>query len=185
MSTIMLENVRLSFPSLWTAKAFSEGQKPKYSCNFLLDREKDSEQIKKFKKHIVAKAKDAFGANIPKNLPVCLEDGTEKPYDGYENAMFIRAASNMRPQIIDRDRSALVEEDGRPYAGCYVNAAVSLWAMNNQYGKRISCNLSAIQFVRDGEPFGDGGINTEDHFKDLSAETSADVEDDDDDFLST
>tara|TARA_A100000172_G_scaffold78746_1_gene64708 strand:+ start:785 stop:1330 length:546 start_codon:yes stop_codon:yes gene_type:complete len=181
----MIENVRLSFANaIWTAKAFSEGQKPKYSCNLLLDKDKDAEQIKSFKAKIKEKAKEAFGEKIPKGLPVCLEDGESKPYDGYENAMFIRAASNMRPQIIDRDRSALVEEDGKPYAGCYVNAAVSLWAMDNKYGKRISCNLTALQFVKDGDRFGDGGINTNEHFKDISKETIADVEDDDDDFLS-
>ena len=39
MSTIMLKSVRLSFPQIWTPKAYLEGQTPKFSANFLLDKD--------------------------------------------------------------------------------------------------------------------------------------------------
>jgi hypothetical protein len=61
--------------------------------------------------------------------------------------------------IIDRDKSPLAEEDNRIYAGCYVNAIFSLWAQNNQYGKRINAQLDGVQFAKDGEPFADGGVS--------------------------
>jgi hypothetical protein len=65
-----------------------------------------------------------------------------------------------------------------------VNAAVSLWVQNNQWGKRINCNLNAIQFVRDGDSFGAGATKADSVFDDISSETAADVEDEGDDFLS-
>ena len=45
MSIIQLKNVRLSFPQIWTPKAYMEGQKAKYSANFLLDKDSQADQI--------------------------------------------------------------------------------------------------------------------------------------------
>ena len=183
-TTIMLKSVRLSFPQIWTPKAYLEGQTPKFSANFLLDKDVDAKQIEAFREHIKQAAMEGFAGKPPKGIKVCLGDGEEKAYDGYENAMFVSCSSRQRPVIVDRDRSVLVEEDGRPYAGCYVNAAVSLWVQNNQWGKRINCNLNAIQFVRDGDSFGSGATKADSVFDDISSETAADVMDEGDDFLS-
>jgi len=183
MSVIMIKNARLSFPDIWTAKAFNEGQAPKFSCNLLLDKENDKAQIASFKKAIKEAALAGFNNKIPDNLKICMNDGKEKSYDGYENAMYISCASRLRPQVIDRDRTTLVEEDGRPYAGCYVNAAISFWIQDNKWGNRVAANLNALQFVKDGETFGAGGIKTETVFDDISSEQDADVEAEDD-FLS-
>lgn len=179
MSTIILKNVRLSFPQIWTAKAYMEGQTAKYSANLLLDKEADAEQIATMKKAIKKEATRAFSGDIPKGLKTCLGDGVEKAYDGYENAMFVSCSSRQRPTIIDRDRTQLVEEDDKPYAGSYVNAAISLWVQNNNFGKRINCNLTGLQFVKDGERFGGGGIKVNDVFDDISKEQAADAADDD------
>jgi len=179
MSVIMMKNVRLSFPSIWTPKSFIEGQAPKFSCNLLLDKERDKAQIASFKKAIKEAALGAFNGQIPAGLEVCMHDGNSKSYDGYENAMYISCASRLRPQIIDRDRTPLVEEDGRPFAGCYVNAAISLWVLDKpEFKKRISCNLNALQFSKDGERFGAGGIAVDTVFDDIQTEQDADAEDD-------
>jgi len=85
-----------------------------------------------------------------------MKDGDEIGYDGYDNTMSFKASSQKRPMVIDRDKSALTEDDNRLYAGCYVNASVELWAQNNEYGKRINANLLAVQFFKDGKPFSDG-----------------------------
>ena len=39
--------------------------------------------------------------------------------------------------IINKDKSAVTEEDGVVYAGCYVNASVSIYAFQNNYGKFV------------------------------------------------
>lgn len=180
MSVIMIKNARLSFPEIWTPKAFNEGQAPKFSCNLLLDKESDKAQIASFKKAIKEAALAGFKGEIPTGLKICINDGKDKAYDGYENAMYISCASRLRPQVIDRDRTPLVEEDGRPYAGCYVNAAISFWIQDNKWGKRVAANLNALQFVKDGESFGAGGIKTETVFDDISSEQDADAEAEDD-----
>jgi Protein of unknown function (DUF2815) len=39
------------------------------------------------------------------------------------------------------------------YAGCYVNAVIDIYAMD-QYGDQINAGLVGVQFARDGESFG-------------------------------
>lgn len=179
MSVITLKNVRLSFPQIWSPKAFNEGQEAKFSANFLLDKDRDKEQIDNLKKAIKQAVTAEWGGANVKNLQVFLGNGEDKAYDGYENAMYVSSSSRNRPTIIDRDRTPLVEEDGRPYAGAYVNAAISIWVMNNKWGNRISCNLVAIQFVKDGETFGAARVKPNELFDDISAESAADAETDD------
>ena len=60
--------------------------------------------------------------------------------------------------IIDKDLSALVEEDGRPQGGDYVNAKVRFYAWSSGAAfSGVLCSLEAVQFAREGERFGGGG----------------------------
>lgn len=61
-----------------------------------------------------------------------------------------------RPHVVNRDGTPLTEADGKPYAGCYVNATIEIWAQNNQWGNALRATLRSVQFVRDGEAFGGG-----------------------------
>ena len=172
MTAIVLKNVRLSFPQLWTAKAFQAGQDPRFNANFLLDKEGQADQIKKLEDAINAVAEEKWKGKVPKGLKICLGDGEEKDYDGYDGAMFVSASTKVRPVIVDQKKNPLAEEDGKPYAGCYVNAAISLWAQDNQWGKRVNATLDAVQFVKDGEGFGG---------KKVTADVFGEIEEEDDD----
>lgn len=175
---ITLKNVRLSYPNLFQAKSFvnADGKptEPKFSAVFLLDKKKHSDAIKKIEAEVEKTALEFFKKKVPlKHNP--LRDGVEKEdKDGYgPEVMFVSASSKRRPQVVDRNpQIPLVETDGRPYAGCYVNAVVSFWAFDHKLGgKGVSVNLLAIQFVRDGEPFGET-VNVEEAFDNEEAEES-------------
>lgn len=78
-------------------------------------------------------------------------------YDGFEDNLYVVAKNETRPGIYDRDTSPLVEEDGRPYSGCFVNAEIDVWALAKRgVKKRIVNDLLGIQFVKDGDAFGAG-----------------------------
>jgi hypothetical protein len=90
---------------------------------------------------------------------VCLRNGNTKAnYEGFAGNMFVSSRGYTRPLVINQDKSALLEEDGKPYSGSYVNAQVSIWAQANQYGKRINAQLGGVQFLRDGDSFGGGHV---------------------------
>lgn len=171
---IVLKNARLAFPELWEAKAVQGEGDPAFSASFLIP--KDHPQVKEIREAEEAVGKEKFGAKWPAikkeivaNNRLALKDGDAKAsYAGYEGNWFISSRNKTRPTVIDRDRSPLTAKDGRPYAGCYVNAIIELWAQDNQYGKRINASLSGVQFLRDGEAFSGGRPAEPDEFDDLS-----------------
>jgi len=167
---IKLSNVRLSFPQLFEAKTVNGEGKPAFSASFLINP-KDP-QIKVINDAIDAVAKDKWGAKADANLKVmrtadktCLHSGDMKAnYEGFEGMLFVSARNPMRPLVLDADKTPLVAESGKPYAGCYVNASIEFWAQDNQWGKRINCTLRGIQFARDGDAFSAGRPADADEF---------------------
>jgi hypothetical protein len=169
---IKLENVRLSFPSLFTATTGPDGKgKPAFAATFILDKKQHAAVIAQLRKAIdqVALAEWKGKYPVAKLKGICLRDGDEKPdIDGYGDAvMFVAARSTKRVPVVDRSLGVLVEEDGKPYAGCYVNATIRLWAQDNEFGKRVNAALRAVQFVKDGEPFGEAPADAEKEFSNL------------------
>ncbi len=83
-------------------------------------------------------------------------------YDGFEGNKYVTARNTTRPSVVDRNQSPLTEEDGKPYAGCYVNAEVEIWAQKPKpgIGRRVNVSLLGVQFVRDGDAFGSGATPT-------------------------
>lgn len=171
---IKLNDVRISFPEIFEAKAFNEGA-PRFSATFLfepggkvnkvIDSAIDSVGLDKWKKEWPKIKKQLESAD-----KTCLHDGDLKDYDGYEGMLFLNAANKTRPTVIDRDKTPLSESDGKIYGGCYVNAVVELWAQDNQYGKRINASLKGVQFLRDGEPFGASGGDCSDDFEEFDSD---------------
>lgn len=164
MSKIKLSNVRLSFPSIFKRASF-DGNDGKFEATFLLNKKTQADQIDQLQSAIDQAIKDAK-VKVPKDK-FCLKDGDDFDYDGYEGHMAFKASTNKRPTVIDRDKSPLAEDDGKPYAGCYVNAIVDIWIQNNNYGKRANGNLFGVQFFADGESFGAGDVDVTDEFDEL------------------
>ena len=167
---IKLQNVRLSFPELFVPTAFKPGDALKFKATFLI--EKGSAQHKAVEAAILETVKAKFGAKEAEKIVAsirgnankfCYQDGDTKSYDGYEGMMALSAKNSTRPLVIDRDRTPLAEQDGKPYAGCYVNASVEFFAYDNT-GKGVSASLAGVQFVKDGDAFAGGKAASEDEF---------------------
>lgn len=164
MATISIPNGRLSFPSLFK-KATFEGKEGKYEATILFPKS-DTKTYDKIIKAI-EECKASNKVKVPE-AKYFIQDGDDKEYDGYEGMWAVKAGNNKRPKVINRDKTPLVEEDEVMYAGCFVNAIVEPWAQNNQFGKRVNANLLGLQFVKDGDAFGDGGtVASDDDFEDL------------------
>ena len=166
---LKLQNVRLSFPSLFN-KAVFNGNVTKYEATFLMP--KGSPQHKQTQAAIDAFIAEKFQGKAPKGLKItAFTDGDEKDYDGYENQMALKGGSTKRVLLIDKDKTPLTEEDGRLYAGCYVNAIVEFWYSDHPLGgKQILGNLAGVQFAKDGEPFGDNTGASIDDFDEIDDE---------------
>ena len=153
---IRLNNVRLSFPALF--KPEKDPNNPnaelKYAATLLLDKVRDAIQINMIREQMKNVGLMQWPQGLPKAGFYCLKDGNEKTYDGYPGCMYIKAATNRRPAVINRDKSPITEDDNVVYSGCYVNAVIELFTFDVPRAKGISAALSGIQFVQDGEAFG-------------------------------
>lgn len=173
---VQLKNVRLAFPAIWEAKTVNGEGKPAFSAVLLM--EPTDANAATVREALAAVAKDKWGAKADATLKalvaadkVCLHNGDAKAdYEGFEGHLYVSARNPTRPTIVDRDRSPLSESDGKPYAGCYVNASIELWAQENSYGKRINASLRGLQFVKDGDAFAGGGAASADEFEQLAEE---------------
>lgn len=185
INKVKLVDVRLSFPDLFEAVQF-DGKGPfNYGASFLI--EPGSANDKAVQAALVKAANDKWAAKGPAILSaakanpqkICYISGDLKEYDGYAGMMALSAKRGQdkgRPGVYDRDpRRVLSVEDGKPYAGCYVNATVEFWAQDNSFGKAVRCTLIGVQFARDGDAFSAGSKPNEDDFDDLG--TGADAGD--------
>lgn len=171
---LKLENVRLAFPTLFEAKTVNGEGKPAFSASFLIVP--DDPQIKALNQAIEQVAKEKWGAKADAILKqmraqdkVALHDGDLKSnYDGFPGNFYVSARTATRPLVIDKDKSPLTEQDGKPYAGCYVNASIELWPQDNNYGKRVNASLRGVQFLRDGDAFAGGAPADESEFDDIT-----------------
>lgn len=179
---VKLTDVRLSFPVLFKAEEFKAGDgKPRFSAAFLI--QPGSENDKAINAAIAAEANTTFEKKASVMLEsfrgnankYCYMKGDLKDYDGYAGMMVLashRRASSGRPLVIDQQKNPLVEEDGKPYGGCYVNATVEIYGQKGE-NAGIRCGLLAIQFARDGDAFTAGTKPSADDFDDIKEGATA------------
>lgn len=177
---------RGAFLNVFEAKPYENGP-PTWNGKFIIDPS-DKATVAKLDEAMMTVAKQKWGDKAQKvfdNLvktgkPKAIEVGFVKgpyinqsgeTYDGFEDMYYISAKADprrdARPLILDRDKSPLIESDGRIYSGCYVNVQVEFWAQDNNFGKAIRATLKAVQFVKDGDAFSGGTPASADDFEAL------------------
>lgn len=195
MAIVQLKNVRLSFPDLFEAVQF-EGKGPfSYRASFLQSEDQKvylQQPDKSWKPTTMAAviatvAKEKWGAKADavlkgiqgNNQKFCWTDGDAKDYDGYQGNYCLSASRGQdkgRPIVMDTDKSPLTAADGKPYAGCFVNATVEIWPQDNSFGKGMRATLRGVQFFKDGDAFSAGTPVSEDDFEVVDApETEDDI----------
>ncbi|WP_338496283.1 ssDNA-binding protein [Delftia tsuruhatensis] len=117
-----------------------------------------------------------------------MDDGSVNPQ--FKDLFFVSCSNKSRPQVVAPKlldgKFVTITEDGRgmvngidvtdqlgyvlkaPYRGCYVNLKVQFVAgkafkanSGEQIPNQVYAKLEAVQFVRDGEPFGGGPTSAE------------------------
>lgn len=187
---VKLKDVRLAFPKLFEAKPVGDGDTKYYSAAFPVAP--GSENDKALNEAIEQVAKEKWNAKAAGILSVIREKGDiayrSKPlkskegevYDGFQGMHSLNASKredkgpllivDRVPKNADGSPNRLTAASGRPYAGCYVNAVVDVWAQDNKNGTRINVELQSVQYAREGDAFGSGAPATVSDFDDLGVE---------------
>lgn len=168
--TILVKEVRAAYPHLDEPYKGQDGEgKGKFGIVALMP-----------KKAVYFPAKDIIRDEINKilqaqklpGLPAqnkFLKDGDLRPdKPEFVGNFLINASENRRPALRGRGkdpqtgRATIVDPKDAAdvfYGGCYVNVLLRPWYQNNRFGRKINANLLAVQFVKEGEPFGTGRIS--------------------------
>lgn len=165
--TIRLDNVRASHPHVFVAKEGKDDKGNPTPAKFSIQVFMPKGSHKAAKDLLVEVINDMLREHKTKALPPerkFIRDGDVSGKDEQEGNWVISASEKNRPQLRNRDpRIPLTEKHSDIiYGGCYVNVLIRPWWQDNQYGKRVNAGLSAVQFLRDGEPFGTGRITADD-----------------------
>lgn len=193
---VKLANVRLAFPDLFEATQFEGKGEFRYNATFLIER--GSANDRAVQAAIMQEATEKFGKKADAMLQsikgnankFCYLNGDLKEYDGYQGMNYLsghRKLKDGRPLILgtDIDPSLGPDEngkpqlrrlqpaDGKPYAGCYVNASVDIYAQTGQYAG-MRCGLLGVQFAADGDSFSGVGKPKADDFDAIEDGATAD-----------
>lgn len=195
---IYLSNVRLSFPHLAepqkNVNAETGKERISYNCEFIMPQ--DHAGFTQFMQQFAALAAEKWKDHAQQVMQMiqsdrrlrCYGRGEEKvnkktfqPYDGYAGNVYITAGRDSQPQIIQADGTpidpnntmAYQQLTRKMYGGCRVNAAVKPWLQENSYGRGVRCDLVAVQFAADDQPFGEGAVDAAPLFGAVAGVTAA------------
>ena len=187
MSVVKIASVPMHFADIYVAKQFRGTGEPAFSAKFAIDP-KRKDVVKAIQDAIkeVADAKwedqadNVLKAILKKGACAFSEDEYVKangePQKGFEG-MYVLSTRNPAknaPAVFDRDGSEVLGDNGTVAGGDIVHASVEFWAQDNDFGKRINCNLRGVRLVKRGERYGSGTPATADEFNDLFGDEDVD-----------
>lgn len=163
---VITGKVRFSFVNVFEARAFGEGQPPKYSVMLLIPKT-DVGTIDRCKKAINAAAQKGlsskFGGKLPTVLKSTLKDADQdtdqdgeifaNKWDYTAGHYIINVSTKIQPQLVDAQRNPIINPT-EFYSGCYGRASINFFAFNNNGNKGVSAGLNNLQKLEDGESLG-------------------------------
>lgn len=164
-SEVVTGEVRLSYCSLFTARAPLSGGDPKFTATLLIPKT-DIATMQRIQSAIEAATVDGVSKKWngvrPPMIPTPLHDGDgTRPSDGMpygeecKGHWVITASANESrpPQVIDAQLNPVINQ-ALIYSGIYASVYLNFFAYNAGGKKGIGCGLNAVQKLRDGEPLG-------------------------------
>jgi hypothetical protein len=152
MPTVTLENVRISYPTLFTPKQVAGQGEPKYSAAFIIDN--NNPGLKKLLALRDEVVKTAYPTGkIPsgfKGLPLYAGEDKHPGNEDYAGCHLLNSSNKNKPVVVDQQMNKVLDP-AQVYPGMFVNVAVSVYCYNQTLSKGVTCGLEAVQLVRDGE----------------------------------
>ena len=163
-TSIVVENVRLSYVHLLKPYGRDPMAKQKYSVTILLPKS-DVEGKQKVDAAIAAATRNGiankWNGAAPAKVPTPVWDGDGLTQNGHKfgpecagHWVFAASTPADKPVDVVDGRMNRIIDATQVYSGIYANVCVNFFAYNYQGKKGIGCGLGPVQKVRDGEPLG-------------------------------
>ncbi len=164
MSTIIIENVRISYPHLWKKDAYGDST-PKYNAQFIINKKKNKAQVEQIEA-VIEKLAEENHKGSRKSMYTPFVDGDElnETLDEDEqkvelgNAFKLTAKNSNKPAVVDNKTQRVDEEDpiGQRLTrgGDFVNAKIRFYYWQRDSFKGVLASLEAVQWASEGDLFG-------------------------------
>lgn len=166
---IILKGVTLNFEHIFkpaTSKNYPDAE-PKYSATFMLNKKTHISQIDQINQIINLIAKEQEWKKKADKLT--FRDGDESEIDSLQGYYTVKAASKNRPQIVHRDLSPIVKEDGLIHNGNIVDTHIRFYF--STLWKGITAELVSIQYKQEGTQLGRPTVDVFDIYEKEEIET--------------
>jgi hypothetical protein len=171
MANIQTPVGTLSYPNLFHARAYSEGDDPEFSCAIVWPEGTDLTELKRA---AIAKAKDRWGDKAEPmirggklRMPF-RTDSEDKGYAG--GSTFMNVRSEDAPGIVstipdpNTGRPMPITDESQIYPGVQAKLSLKVFAYDKKGNKGVSFNLCNVQKVADG-PRLDGRKTADEEFE--------------------
>lgn len=195
--TIFVEWVRFSHPHIskpW--KKEGDKGKPKYSVTGMLGKKTHKKAIALIQQRIDEILEEAKVRKLPADK-LFMRDGDNAEAEEYEGFMTVSCREERRPPMRHKNGKPIQpgeDEDGINesedlFVGGHWGAILMRpwWQNSKEWGKRVNCGLSSIQYLMKDETFGSGRLSEEEldntfrsHDDDDDDDGSYDDDDEDD-----
>jgi hypothetical protein len=158
--TIKVENVRASYPHLFTPQEGDNGDKS-YSCSGLMPKATHKEAKELIKEAILAVQAENKKLGTASKDMWFLKDGDSSGKEAEKGMFKINAREKKKPSVRDKDKTPLSKDDAdKIEGGVLINMFIRPWFQKNKFGTRINANLISVQLVKDdGTRYGEGRIS--------------------------
>lgn len=177
---VVLAMHRVTYVQIKEAKAFEDGDTPKYSCTFLIPYDHpDVDKIKAAIDAQYAANSQSLFKGMPKTSPKLwnpLRDGAEwleehPDATEYEGHYFLKASSKSQPKVFDEHGEDVIDLDEMAYSGAWMRGVIGCYPFNNK-SKGFGFYLNSLKFMEHGEKLG-GFTATHDDYEDADYEEVA------------
>lgn len=157
---------RVSYPNLDEPREYEEGD-AKFQITLLFPKENQIDKLSPwddYAKHDLSTMRqiakimtaEAYPNGLPKKFKMPFLDGDDAEWDGYEGNWYIRFNSKKRPGAVSVSQKAidLVDVSNTFYPGSWARVIANPYCYDKKQ-KGFNFGLRHVQFICDGEPFGD------------------------------
>lgn len=184
-----LSDIRNSYPHYdkpWAKNP--EKESPRYCGVGLLDKTKHKAAKRALDELIAAKVKELKLKAMPEK-DRCLRDGDAEGCKVDHAGCFtlnFSSPADRPPSVRGKDTKPIPQNKIRStiLPGYQIDLLGKLWAQDNDWGKKVNCELIAVQFKREDETFGEDQISEDDiddTFDAADEDEDSGFDDDDDD----
>jgi len=187
---LMLKNVRIAFcqSALGDAEDYEGNKNFRHSATFIVEPGSDNDKLIQnaikteasalWGKKAEGMLEDMRGSKTQWCYPKNKKDKSGEVYEGFEGMFALgshRKQKDGKPTLLDNIKdpatgkaAKLTGNEGRLYAGCYVNAKVSIYCQAGT-NSGVRSSLLGIQFAGKGDSFGGAGVAKDDDFDAIDA----------------